>query len=173
MDKKDIILNNITMLEVLDKYNIPHNKTMYHCCFHKDKNPSAKFYKNSFYCFSCGRTGDLIQFVQYLFNLTFQEAMSKINEDFNLGISDNNSFDKNKIKQIENQRELERKKKEYKNKYYMKLCKEYRDLNFQISQKLKTVNILNWENKVLEISKLQDKIEILDCKIEEEFNKFK
>lgn len=38
----------------------------------------------AFNCFSCNRTGDLISFVEQLFNISFKEAMEKINQDFNL-----------------------------------------------------------------------------------------
>ena len=52
---KDIILNNITMKEILDRYNIQTTRDMFRCPFHNDKNPSAKMYHNSFYCFACGK----------------------------------------------------------------------------------------------------------------------
>ena len=53
---KEEILNVITMKDILNKYHIPYEKSMYHCPFHKDKNASAKMYDNSFYCFSCNKT---------------------------------------------------------------------------------------------------------------------
>ena len=56
MNMKDEILKIISMKDILDKYNIPYTRNMYHCPFHKDKNASAKMYDNSFYCFSCNKT---------------------------------------------------------------------------------------------------------------------
>lgn len=53
---KDEILKVISMKDILEKYNIPYKRSMFHCPFHKDKNASAKMYDNSFYCFSCNKT---------------------------------------------------------------------------------------------------------------------
>lgn len=172
VDIKDVILNNITMLDVLNKYNIPHNRTMFHCAFHKDQNASAKFYKNSFYCFSCNKTGDLIQFVQLLYNLTFQEAMQKINVDFGLGLDNNTKIDRNKILEIERRRREEELAKKRKNENYIRLADQYRELRYEIDRQLKLVNIVNWENKVFEISKLQDQLELLEIQIEKELETF-
>lgn len=52
---KDIILNSITMKKILNEYNIKTVRDMFCCPFHNDKNPSAKMYHNSFYCFACGK----------------------------------------------------------------------------------------------------------------------
>ena len=166
VDIKDVILNNITMLDVLNKYNIPHNRTMFHCAFHKDQNASAKFYRNSFYCFSCNKTGDLIQFVQHLYNLTFQEAMQKINVDFGLGIDNNTKIDKNKILEIERKRKQEELAKKRKTEEYIKLSDKFRELRCEIDRQLKLVNIVNWEEKVFEISKLQDKLYLLEYELD-------
>ena len=161
------------MKDVLDKYGIKRKGVMFHCPFHgQDKTPSAKYYKNSFYCFSCNKTGDLIQFVQYYFNISFQEAMEKINQDFCLGLAENYKIDKKRIKEIEEQRKRKIRQHQLKQEHYNKLCKEYRDLNWEIDKRLKTINILNWENVMFEISKLEDKKELLDIEIENEFNSF-
>lgn len=54
---KDEILSILTMKDILDKYNIKTNRGQFHCPFHgQDKNPSAKYYENSFYCFGCNKT---------------------------------------------------------------------------------------------------------------------
>lgn len=56
------------------------------CCpFHDDKHPSLKVDRN-FICFGCGEKGDVIKFVQTLFNLTPKEAAMKIIDDFGLMI---------------------------------------------------------------------------------------
>lgn len=172
VDIKDVILNNITMLDVLNKYNIPHNRTMFHCAFHKDQNASAKFYRNSFYCFSCNKTGDLIQFVQLLYNLTFQEAMQKINVDFGLGLDNNTKIDRNKILEIERKRKQEELAKKRKTEEFINLSDKFRELGKEIIEKQKEINIINWENKVFEISKLQDKLGLLEYKIEKELDTF-
>ena len=49
---KDEILNILNMQDILDKYGIKQKGYMFHCPLHGiDKNPSAKCYKKSYYCF--------------------------------------------------------------------------------------------------------------------------
>ena len=52
--KKDIILHNINMADVLKEYGIKRTRGMFCCPFHNDKTPSAKCYKKTYYCFACG-----------------------------------------------------------------------------------------------------------------------
>lgn len=172
IDIKDEIKSLITMKDIINKYGIKHKGDMFHCCFHKDQNASAKFYRNSFYCFSCNKTGDLIQFVQYLYNLTFQEAMQKINVDFGLGLDNNTKIDRNKILEIERRRREEELAKKRKTEEFIKLSDKFRELEKEIIEKQKEINIINWENKVFEISKLQDKLGLLEYKIEKELETF-
>lgn len=172
VDIKDEIKNLITMQDIINKYGIKHKGAMFNCPFHKDQNASAKFYRNSFYCFSCNKTGDLIQFVQHLYNLTFQEAMQKINVDFGLGLDSNTKIDRNKILEIERKRKEVELAKKKKTEAYIKKCDLYNDLKAELNMKSKLINILNWEEKVFEISKLQTKINLLDIEIEKELETF-
>lgn len=171
-DIKDEIKNSITMKDIMIKYGIKHRGNMYNCPFHKDQNASAKFYKNSFYCFSCNRTGDLIQFVQMLYNLSFQEAMQKINMDFGLGIDSHTKIDRNKILEIERKRKEEELRKKRKTENYIKLTDKFRELNFEIQNKGKLINIINWEEKVFEIATLRTKLDLLEIEIEKELETF-
>ena len=166
IDIKDEIKNLITMQDIVNKYGIKHKGAMFNCPFHKDQNASAKFYRNSFYCFSCNKTGDLIQFVQHLYNLTFQEAMQKINVDFGLGLNNNTKIDKNKILEIERKRKQEELAKKRKTEEYIKLSDQLRELRYEIQRNQKLVNIINWEDKVFEISKLRTKINLLEYELD-------
>ena len=77
---KEQILTYLNMKDILDRYGIKHRGSQFCCPFHgTDKHPSAKAYEKSFYCFNCGKTGDLIQFVQYYFNLDFNKDTSNRN----------------------------------------------------------------------------------------------
>ncbi len=172
MDKKDMILSLLNMEDILNKYNIETKRGMFRCPIHNEKHPSAKAYGKTFKCFGCGKNGDFIQFVQYLFNLSFQEAMEKINLDFNLNIDSNCKVDFKRIKQLEkerNQKEINKKKK---NEYYMQLCKKRLYLNNKIRQLRENINILNWEIQEYQISKIQMKLDILDIEIDNKFNEF-
>lgn len=48
------------------------------CPFHKDKHPSLYCKNNFYYCFSCGATGDVIDFVMKTQNLSFVAAVRKL-----------------------------------------------------------------------------------------------
>ena len=71
-----------------------------------------KVYKKSFYCFSCNRTGDLIEFVKQYFNLNFQEAMEKINYDFNLCLKTRGRLNKKRLIELQRQQKLKREEEE-------------------------------------------------------------
>lgn len=173
MDKKEIILNTLNMNDILSKYGIKNNRGMFSCPFHgADRHPSAKAYDKTFYCYSCNKSGDIIQFVQYLFNLSFQETMEKINLDFNLNIDSNCKVDFKRIKQLEKERKQKEINKKKKNEYYMQLCKKRLYINNKIRELRKEINILNWEKQEYEISKLQMKLDILDIEIDNRFNEF-
>jgi DNA primase len=51
------------------------------CPFHSDKTPSLKVNpdRQSFHCFSCNEGGDVIAFIQKFHNLTFKEALERLN----------------------------------------------------------------------------------------------
>lgn len=80
------IKNRLSILTVLARYNLKPNKNnLLNCPFpataggHNDKTPSLQIYPktNSFYCFSCGKTGDVIDFIMFYENLTKHEAILK------------------------------------------------------------------------------------------------
>ncbi len=58
------------------------------CPFHDDKNPS--FYvspeRQLYHCFGCGRSGDVIRFVQEIENCSFVEAVSKLGKQVGIDV---------------------------------------------------------------------------------------
>jgi DNA primase len=52
------------------------------CPFHPDENPSLVVYPEtrSFYCFGCGATGDVIDFIRKADGLSFKEALERLND---------------------------------------------------------------------------------------------
>lgn len=58
------------------------------CPFHSERSGSFKAYDGNkgFYCFGCHSHGSVIDFVMQYFGLNFQDAISKINTDFSLGL---------------------------------------------------------------------------------------
>lgn len=61
-------------------------KNKIRCPIHNEKTASFTVYPdtNTFYCFGCGASGSLIDFVMVYFNLNFKEAIYKITCDFGL-----------------------------------------------------------------------------------------
>lgn len=56
------------------------------CPFHQDKHPSMSFRAGRFRCWACGTSGDSIDFTGRLWELTPLEAVSRLNDDFCLGL---------------------------------------------------------------------------------------
>lgn len=163
---KEEILALLNMKDILNKYGIKIKKYMCNCPFHKDNSPSMKIYDKSFYCFGCNKTGDLIQFVQYYFNLNFQEAIEKINFDFGLNLQTRGRVNKNKLIEIKKKFELEKikkqKQKEIINNKLIKVCNRYRIYD-KVLRELKTnITIDNWEDKINAALFLEDKLVQLD-----------
>lgn len=63
------------------------------CPFHKgDRTASLKIYpgRGGFHCFGCGVHGSVIDFVMQLFDLSFRQALLRLNSDFRLGLTEEN-----------------------------------------------------------------------------------
>lgn len=89
MDFSNEIRDRLDTQEVFSNYGLRPNRSGFVCCFlHNEKTPSMKVYKGSggYHCFGCGAHGSIIDFVMQYFGLNFQDAISKINADFSLGL---------------------------------------------------------------------------------------
>ena len=64
----------------------PNRAGFIHCPFHTDKTASLKVYTDGFYCYGCGASGSVIDFVMQLFNLSAIDAAKRINDDMRLGL---------------------------------------------------------------------------------------
>ena len=85
----EFIKNTLSFDDILLKYGLEADRKGYmHCPFHKDKTPSLRIHPNklSFKCYGCGKQGTFIDFVGALFNLSFSQAITRIDYDFNLGL---------------------------------------------------------------------------------------
>lgn len=70
------LLNYVSQYMTLEKRG---NDYFTHCIKHTDNTPSLSFSpdKNSYYCFSCGRSGGFIGFLMDYEDLSFEEAVEK------------------------------------------------------------------------------------------------
>lgn len=117
------------------------------------------------------KLGDLIQFVQYLFNLDFKEAMQKINLDFNLNLKSNTKINYKKIQEIEERRNAKKRQYETLADKFKKLCSIKFDIKEKIENYKKNTTVYNWESQTLYISILQDKIGKIDMQLDEILDK--
>lgn len=77
----------VTTRQAAESYGLRVSRNgMCRCIFHDDRNPSMKVDERC-YCFGCGATGDVIDFVGKLFDLPPYDAARKLADDF--GISAN------------------------------------------------------------------------------------
>ena len=75
----------VPVRQAAEHYGLKVNRNGMACCpFHNDRHPSLKLNENYFFCFGCGATGDVIDFVAKLFDLGNYEAAQKTAADFGL-----------------------------------------------------------------------------------------
>lgn len=77
---KEEIKDSVSLEEVISGYGVRLNRQRFVCCpFHNDKNPSMKIYpNNTFFCFGCGASGDVIKFVEMFEGISFKDAFIKL-----------------------------------------------------------------------------------------------
>ena len=75
----------VTPRMAAERYGLPIQQGGMVCCpFHADRTPSMKLNEDYFYCFGCGATGDVIDLVARLFNLSSHGAAKKLAYDFGI-----------------------------------------------------------------------------------------
>ena len=75
----------VSVKEAAEYYGLEVNRgNMTRCPFHADRTPSMKLNEDYFYCFGCGTSGDVIDLVAKLFNLTSLQAAKKLAYDFGI-----------------------------------------------------------------------------------------
>ncbi|MDR3765520.1 MAG: CHC2 zinc finger domain-containing protein [Butyricicoccus sp.] len=75
----------VTVRQAAEHYGLKAERGgMVRCPFHDDRHPSMKLNESYFYCFGCGATGDVIDFVASLFGLGSYEAAQKLAYDFGI-----------------------------------------------------------------------------------------
>lgn len=111
MNYANEIKSRLTMPQVLDHYGIERNRAnRIRCVLHNGQDFNCGIKDHYIHCFVCGQSADVIKFVQVYFGLDFQSAISKLNDDFCLGLPIGQRIDRRK--QIEMGRiAFERKRK--------------------------------------------------------------
>ena len=111
MNYADEIKSRLTMQQVLDYYGIERNRAnRIRCVLHNGQDFNCGIKDHYIHCFVCGQSADVIKFVQVYFCLDFQSAISKLNDDFKLGLPIGKKIDRRTQLEI-NKAAFERKRK--------------------------------------------------------------
>ena len=74
------------MPEVLRYYGFDIKRGRIPCPIHSGSDRNCGVKDEYIHCFVCGSTVDVVGFEMQYFNLDFMKAISKLNDDFNLGL---------------------------------------------------------------------------------------
>ena len=86
------IKQSVTTRQAAESFGIPVNSHgMAICPFHDDHNPSMKV-DETFYCFGCGATGDVITFTSWLFGISPASAARKLSMDFGVSLEEESEY---------------------------------------------------------------------------------
>ncbi len=84
MNLFEAVKESVSPKQIAEYYSMNVRGEMAECIFHDDKNPSMKLYDDHFYCFGCGRHGDVTDLVSELFGIPPKKAAEKIAHDFGI-----------------------------------------------------------------------------------------
>lgn len=121
----------MTAEEIKEQYDMPYVLNMYginpdrkgfiRCIFHKEKTASMKVYKDSVYCFGCGRSGDIFTFVQQMDGCSFKEAFLKLGGEY----EKKSDWQRKKFEyQLQQKKEKERKELERKRQWKREILQD-------------------------------------------------
>lgn len=121
----------MTAEEIKEQYDMPYVLNMYginpdrkgfiRCIFHKEKTASMKVYKDSVYCFGCGRSGDIFTFVQQMDGCSFKEAFLKLGGEY----EHKTDWQRKKFEyQLQQKKEKERKELERKRQWKREILQD-------------------------------------------------
>lgn len=115
---------SVTTRLAAERYGIHVNRNgMCICPFHNDKNPSMKVDRR-YFCFGCGATGDVIDFVSRLHGIGSREAALILAQDFSIPYEDGRGGKKPPIRP-RLRRETEEQKFRRMERHYFRVLSDY------------------------------------------------
>ncbi len=145
MNVFDSVKQSVTTKQAAEQYGFKPNHSNLICCpFHRDRTPSMKV-DERYFCFGCGATGDVIDFVSEVFHLNCTEAGIKLAEDFGIPYEYHGSISKRKMlkKKIYQQTEISEEEK-FKKRLVkaIQVCSDYRSMLMELQKRFspKTIN---------------------------------
>ena len=84
----EAVKQSVTTRQAAERYGVRVERNgMCRCPFHEDRTPSMKLDRR-YYCFGCGATGDVIDFVSQLRGISSKEAAILLAQDFAIPCED-------------------------------------------------------------------------------------
>ncbi|MFI3201976.1 MAG: CHC2 zinc finger domain-containing protein [Eubacteriales bacterium] len=81
----ETIKQSLNLIDVARFYGIEVNRSGFvSCLFHNERTPSLKLYSDHFYCYGCGKGGDVIALIAQRMSVSQFESAKIIMNDFNL-----------------------------------------------------------------------------------------
>jgi len=125
------VKNLLNIMRVVEYYGVSLNSKGFALCpFHQENTPSFKVYDDSFYCFGCGESGTVIDFVMKYFRLTNIEAVKKLNDDFSLKLPIGGSSGAAMSRSLQDDKNLIESFKEWEKRAYRTVSKYFKLLRF-------------------------------------------
>lgn len=94
----------LDFMPATEHYGVQYHNGKALCPFHSEKTGSFSIKNNYGVCYGCGWHGDIVDFVQSYFNLDFKDAITKLNDDFRLGLEIGSPLSREDKKRIEAER---------------------------------------------------------------------
>ena len=102
MDYANEIKSRLTMPQILEYYGFKINRSKrIPCPLHNGDDANCGVKEHYIHCFVCGESADAIKFVMRYFGLDFKSAISKLNNDFCLGLPIGQRIDRRKRLEME------------------------------------------------------------------------
>lgn len=127
-DYASTIKSTVSARDACEMYGIQVNRAGFCCCpFHAEKTASMKVYDGDrgWHCFGCHKGGDVIDLVSGLLGLDFIGAVSRINDDFHLGLPINEQSDPDKLRAERQAAYKRRKEAESRRRFKARLASDY------------------------------------------------
>ena len=128
VDYAGLIKQSVTVPQILAFYGFetPRGHRI-PCPIHNGDGKNFAYWEDRFKCYVCGAHGTVIDLVMQLFNLTFQDAMKKIDSDFRLGLNVGGELDAEKQEEAERISAERRRAKRKREAEHKRLIEAYHD----------------------------------------------
>ncbi len=84
ISKEEIIAaKEVDLQDIVEGFDVPivrsRDHIKIHCLWHEERTPSLAIYSDHYHCYSCGERGDILDFIQKYYSVSFAEAVNALN----------------------------------------------------------------------------------------------